>query len=524
MSDTSKYKVTERNGIGRLIFTGLVFIGEIAFVIWGFQSLNSYAGWIDAMTRILAVALVLAIYSMNKTSSLKTPWIILMLASPILGVGLYLIVGLNVPTIRMRRRYERIDAALLPKLTEGKYGEQAKKNIEALRMTDPHLANIADYLTRKSGYPPYRNTDVVYYKDASEGIEAQKEEMRKAKSFIFLEYHAIEAGESWYELEEILKEKVRQGVEVRVFYDDAGSIGFVNMDFAKRLRASGIRCRVFNPFMPGLNMFLNNRDHRKITVIDGVVGFTGGYNLADEYFNVKSPYGLWKDTGIKITGEAVRNLTVAFLENWNAVKSGDEDDMNVEKYLPETEYSAGENGIVQPYADTPLDKEQVGEETYISMINAATEYCYFVTPYLILTDEMIHAIGLAAKRGVDVRIITPGIPDKRVVYSLTRSYYRSLVRNGVRIYEWSPGFCHCKMCIIDDKAAICGTINLDYRSLYHHFENSCLYVGCKAVADTKRDFETMFEQSTEVTEKYTSGRYSFLRLGHLILRLFAPLL
>lgn len=524
MSDTSKYNMDEKNGIGRLIFTGLVFIGEILFAIWGFLSLNTYAGWINACTRIFAVVLVLGIYSMNKTSSLKMPWIILMLASPILGVGLYLIVGLNVPTIKMRRRYEAIDAALLPMLCEGDKKERTEQATKHLRQLDPHLANLADYLTRKSGYPLWEHTDIEYFDDAAKALEAQKQEMRKAESFIFLEYHAIEAGQSWHELQEILEEKVHQGVEVRVFYDDAGSIGFVNMDFARRLEKAGIKCRVFNPFMPGLNMFLNNRDHRKITIIDGKTGFTGGYNLADEYFNINCPYGRWKDTGIKITGEAVQNLTVAFLENWNAVKAGDKDDEDMTPYLPRIDYTAAGNGFIQPYADTPLDNEQVGEETYISMINAATEYCYFVTPYLIVTDEMIHALGLAAKRGIDVRIITPGIPDKKLVYSLTRSYYHSLTRNGVRIFEWTPGFCHCKMCIIDDKAAVCGTINLDYRSLYHHFENSCLYINCKAVWDTKKDFDVMFTECREMTEQYTTGRNSFLRLRHLILRLFSPLL
>ena len=320
------------------------------------------------------------------------------------------------------------------------------------------------------------------------------------------------------------EERVRAGVEVRVFYDDMGSIGFINTDFVKRMEGKGIRCRVFNPFAPGLKVFLNNRDHRKITVVDGKVGFTGGYNLANEYFHVTEPFGFWKDTGIKLTGDAVKSLTVTFLEMWNAVKDGDRDDADFDQYLPDNPYHAQQTGFIQPYADSPMDEEQVGEEVYISVAESAENYVWFITPYLIITDEMTHALSLAAKRGVDVRIITPGIPDKKMVYSMTRSFYGGLVRNGVRIFEYTPGFCHCKMSVSDDRVATCGTINLDYRSLYHHFENGCLYYDCQAVLDTKRDFESTFAQCKEVTEDYRTGHGQFLRLKQLVLRLIAPLL
>jgi cardiolipin synthase len=300
-----------------------------------------------------------------------------------------------------------------------------------------------------------------------------------------------------------------------------GSIGFINKDFVKRLEKKGIRCRVFNAFAPGLNIFLNNRDHRKITVIDGRVGFTGGYNLANEYFNLTHPYGHWKDTGIRLEGDAVRSLTVMFLEMWYAVKKDGED---IAGFLAMHDYRAKEAGFIQPYADSPMDREQVGENVYISLAESAVNYVWFITPYLILTDEMIHAFGLAAKRGVDVRVITPGIPDKKMVYSVTRSYYNTLVENGVRIYEYTPGFCHCKMCVTDDTAATNGTINLDYRSLYHHFENGCLYYGCQAVQETKADFDAILAQSTEVTEQYRTGRNAMLRFSQMVLRLFAPLM
>jgi cardiolipin synthase len=234
---------------------------------------------------------------------------------------------------------------------------------------------------------------------------------------------------------------------------------------------------------------------------------------------------MWKDTGVRLEGDAVRSLTVTFLENWNAADfGGNRYDLNFSKYLPGIPYTAREHAFVQPYADSPLDEERVGEEVYISLANKANRYCWFITPYLILSDEMIHALGLAAKRGVDVRVITPGIPDKKMVFEVTRSYYHGLTLNGVRVFEWSPGFCHCKMCVVDDEAAVCGTINLDYRSLYHHFENACLYIHCQAVLDTRADFERTFPECNEVTEKYNTGRDRFLKIKQLLLRLFAPLL
>jgi cardiolipin synthase len=364
---------------------------------------------------------------------------------------------------------------------------------------------------------------VTYYDDALKGLEAQKEELAKAEHFIFMEYHAIEDAESWHEIRDILAERAGAGVEVRIFYDDMGSVGFITTDFVKRTKALGIQCRVFNPFTPGLNLFLNNRDHRKITVIDGKVGFTGGYNLANEYFHRTEPYGFWKDTGIRLEGDAVRSLTITFLEMWNAISNKDKDDKDYSKYLPSVSFPKA-HGFVQPYADSPMDDIPVGEDVYMSLAENAQDYVWYITPYLIITDEMNHVLSLAAKRGVDVRIITPGIPDKKIVYSLTRSYYNGLARNGVRIFEFTPGFCHAKMCISDDIVAVCGTINLDYRSLYHHFENGCLYADCQAVMDTKRDFEETFALCNEVTEYYVSGRGALMRFKHMLLRLAAPLM
>ena len=515
---TFEGKKKTENGTKRLIFTAVSILLEIVFLLFLFTKVSEYATIIDWATRIVAIFLVLGLYSMDKTSSMKMPWIILMLAFPILGVSLYLLVGLNGSTKKMRARYEEIDKKLLPYLSDN------RQILEWMKKESPQAGAIASYLTNYSCYPVYQNTDVTYYDEAIKGLDALLEDLSKAEKFIFMEYHAIEDEEAWQRIQTVLEDRVKAGVEVRIFYDDMGSIWFVNMDFATKLKSLGIKCRVFNPILPGLNMFLNNRDHRKITVIDGKVAYTGGYNLANEYFNITHPYGIWKDTGIRMEGDAVKSMTVAFLEMWNAAGNVKSKELVPEKYVIHYAYKAQQRGYVQPYADSPLDGEQVGEEVYISMANKAEKYCWFITPYLIITDEMTHALTLAAKRGVDVRIITPGIPDKKMVYSVTRSFYHNLVKHGVRIYEWTPGFCHAKMSVADDKMATCGTINLDYRSLYHHFENGCFLADCDAVLEIRDDLIRTMGESREVTEQYKEGRSAGLRLGQLILRLFAELL
>jgi cardiolipin synthase len=578
MENTQETKAAVKNGVVRMVLAVISILLEVVVILSLLYLAGQKAGWVYSAIRFLGAMVVLRIYGSYKTASIRMTWMLVILLIPIFGTALYVMIGLNGHSLKMRKRYEDIDKILFPMLPDG------EKEAENARKRDGRLGGIVDYIRRNAGYPVYQNTKVEYFDDAEKGIEAQKKDMAKAEKFIFMEYHAIEDAESWHEIRNVLAERVKAGVEVRVFYDDMGSLGFINTDFVKRTEEYGIQCRVFNPFAPGLNLFLNNRDHRKITVIDGKVGYTGGYNLANEYFHKTEPFGFWKDTGVRLEGDAVQSLTVTFLEMWNAISGEDRDDKDFkkymfnssaayvmqekdrkiqddpklskerresiakgretieknrdayfekmraeisqdEKYLADTTPIEGSSlGFVQPYADTPMDDIHVGEDVYISMAESAQKYAWFITPYLIITDEMCHAFSLAARRGVDVRIITPGIPDKKLVYSLTRSYYNGLTRNGVRVFEFTPGFCHAKMSIADDLMATCGTINLDYRSLYHHFENGCLYADCDAVMDTKRDFEETFKQCREVTEYYTSGRGAFLRFSQLLLRLVAPLM
>ncbi|MBR4889547.1 MAG: cardiolipin synthase [Clostridia bacterium] len=509
----SRQKENLRRGMGRMAFVGISILLQVLWLLGLIWRLNGLSVLFAVGAEVLALLLAVRIYSKPQNAAVKTSWIILLMVSPVLGICLYALCGRSGANWLMRRRFQAVQEPLADKLPQ----DPAVK--EALEAADRSAANQAHYL-RSCGYPVYGNTDVEYYSTAEEGIAAQKEALRKAEHFIFMEYHAIEDSVSFQEIKEILAEKARQGVEVRLFYDDMGSIGFINSAFVRRMRALGIQCRVFNPLLPVINVFMNNRDHRKITVVDGKVGFTGGYNLADEYFNLVQPYGQWKDTGLKLTGDAVRSLTVMFLEMWNAMEHGDSD---YNTYLFPQPYAARETGFVLPYADSPLDNERVGEYVYMNIIKNAQHRLYVMTPYLILDDEMTLELSLAARRGVDVRIITPGIPDKKLVYKVTRSYYAALVKNGVRVFEYSPGFLHAKMMLCDDHTAAVGTINLDYRSLYLHFENSVWLYKCSAIRAIAADFADTFPQCREVTEKYRA-RSGPMRFGQCLLRLFAPLM
>jgi len=399
------------NSVSRMLLAGIGVLLQVLWIFWLALKLNDYSTAIQVCTSVLTFLITLRIYGLHINSAYKISWIILILLFPIFGLTIYLLFGRSGAVSVMRRRFGENMAMLR------RYHAPILQQRRALPYPDRITRNHARYLQDRAGYPAYDNTDVTFYGDTCEALEAQKTALRSAEKFIFMEYHAIEDASAWQELEDILAERAAHGVEVRVFYDDVGSIGFINSKFVKKLAGRGIQCRRFNPVIPILNVFMNNRDHRKITVVDGRVGFTGGYNLAEEYFNRTHPYGQWKDSGIRLEGDAVRGLTLIFLELWGATQKAAPD---VERYLPDVPYTARENAVVLPYADNPLDDEATGENVYLNMIRSAKDYVYITTPYLILSDEMQRTLRLAASSGVDVRIITPGIPDKKLIFSVTR--------------------------------------------------------------------------------------------------------
>ena len=512
-------KTAVKNSFGRLLATGIFVLIQVAWLAYLLLYFYRDYAWISLLSTFIAIILVLKIYGTSTNSAMKMPWIIVILAFPILGILIYLLFGRSIVTRAVKKRFNSIEESYKKSLS------QDENILKEVKDKDIYIYNQFHYLSDHEGYPVYKNTDIEFYSIGEEGLEAQLTELEKAEKFIFMEYHAIEEASSFDRIKDVLIKKAAAGVEVRLFYDDVGSIFFINKDFIKEMRANGIDCRVFNPIKLAFNMFMNNRDHRKITVIDGKVGFTGGYNLADEYFNITHPYGEWKDTGLKLTGDAVKTLTMLFLSMWNSIKKTDEPQDDYVKYIKASDYgykAVNNNQYVVPYADSPLNNNRVAENVYLNIIKSAKHYLYITTPYLLITEEMSRELAMAAMRGVDVRIVTPGIPDKKLTYSLTRSYYADLVRYGVRIYEYTPGFIHAKQWVSDGEVSVVGTINMDFRSLYLHFENAAYVYGRETAADILNDFYNIFRRSEEVTDKYIN-KPRILRIGQCILRLVAPL-
>ena len=512
-------KSSIKNSATRLILIGLLVLIQTGWMIFLMMKLNTYSTAITLLLTFIAMFIALKIFGTHVNAAQKMPWLIVITAVPFFGICIYLLFGRSIVTKGVRRSFNNIETNVLTLL------KQDNDIIDDIASKDKGVANQCRYISNTARYPVYSNTDVKYYPTTDVSFEAQLVELEKAEHFIFMEYHAIEEASSFDRIKDVLIKKAAAGVEVRLFYDDVGSIFFLNKDFIKEMRANGIDCRVFNPIKLAFNMFMNNRDHRKITVIDGKVGFTGGYNLADEYFNITHPYGEWKDTGLKLTGDAVKTLTMLFLSMWNSIKKTDEPQDDYVKYIKASDYgykAVNNNQYVVPYADSPLNNNRVAENVYLNIIKSAKHYLYITTPYLLITEEMSRELAMAAMRGVDVRIVTPGIPDKKLTYSLTRSYYADLVRYGVRIYEYTPGFIHAKQWVSDGEVSVVGTINMDFRSLYLHFENAAYVYGRETAADILNDFYNIFRRSEEVTDKYIN-KPRILRIGQCILRLVAPL-
>ncbi|MBQ1439812.1 MAG: cardiolipin synthase [Solobacterium sp.] len=490
-------------------------VGLEAQVILGLvRWFGSVAAWIGAVLQVVSVLLVLYIIKNSRHLSSDMMWIILILLAPVPGAALWLFLAGNLFSSRTFRSLVKTTGS------SRRYYRQDPDVLEKAEQASPELRGQFRYIAKDAGFPFYENTGFDYYGLGDEGYPVMLEELRKAKSFIFLEYFIIEEGEMWNGILEILEEKAKQGVDVRVLYDDLGSFFTLSAFYAKQLEEKGIRCVPFNRINPILGIIMNHRDHRKIMVIDGKVAFSGGVNLADEYINVKEKHGHWKDNIIRVTGEAVWSYTVMFLTHWNALRPTDDD---FTKFRRDPESAGEPDGFIAPYGETPLDTEITGQNIYMSILNQANDYCYIFTPYLIIDTEFINALILAAKHGVDVKLITPGIPDKKIVWQITRSYYRQLMGGGVKIYEYTPGFIHSKVFVSDDRIATVGTVNLDYRSLYLHFENGTYLVNSKKVLDVRDDIlETLKSCHQMNPEELKTNFFSELWLS--LLRVFAPLM
>lgn len=489
-----------------LQFLLLIFVG---LVLW------RYVFYAVVVYMLVGISIVLIIVCRDGIPEMKLPWVVMTLVFPVFGGLLYLFVQTQPGTRIMNRHIleqEKRTKAYMPENPEV---------FEQLKEQDSHMASVVGYL-RDRGFSVYQNNGLEYYPLGDDWFPAIIEKLKKAKNFIFLEYFIIEYGRVWDDVLEILTEKVSEGVEVRLMYDGTNQFSSLPYGYEKKMEALGIKCKVFSPIRPALSTYQNNRDHRKILVIDGEVAFTGGTNLADEYANLKTRFGHWKDTAIMVCGDAVRSFTVMFLQLWDlgGYENNYEDYLDIYPRKPEAVYP----GYVVPYCDSPLDREQVGKFVYMTILERAQSYVHIMTPYLILDHDMITALVFAAKRGVDVKIIMPHIPDKTYAFALARAHYPELIKAGVKIYEYLPGFVHAKVFVSDDTTAVVGTVNLDYRSLYLHFENGVLLYGTEETAHIEEDFALTLEQCMEMTEDYVKSQSFWLTFLGVILKLFAPLM
>lgn len=499
----------------RIFITAVLILIQAGWFVVFFIRLAEYAHWIRTFFALISLLVAVRIIGRDENSDYKISWIALITILPLFGGLLYLCFGNKKPSKKMRKKLDKARKEYFPQYA------QDEKIMSEFKTDNLRMGEISEYLYKYSGFPVYVNTKTKYYPIGEEMFEDMIAELEKAEHYIFLEYFIIDEGYMWGSILEILKRKVKQGVDVRLMYDDFGSIFLLPKDFVKQMEALGIKCMAFNPLVPFISAVMNNRDHRKILVIDGHTAFTGGINLADEYINRTHPHGHWKDTGIMLKGEGVWSFTLMFLEMWNSFR---QEDICFEDYKPHRWHEGPfeSDGFVQPFSDTPMDDENVGENVYIQMLNNAENYAYIFTPYLILDGELKAALCLAAKRGVDVRIVTPKIADKKIVHRLTRSYYRPLLKAGVRIYEYTPGFIHAKSCVCDDIAGAVGTINMDFRSLYLHFECAAFFYKSSAVMPLKQDALETIAKSEEVSAEQRSKGF-FPTLLDSLLRLVAPL-
>mgnify|MGYP000824384636 CR=1 FL=1 len=504
-----------KRGLVQIIFgrTGIIIVSlivQILFLFAAFYKLEGFLPYFWGGNTLLSAAVVLFLFGNDDNPTIKLTWFFILAVLPVFGLILYVYIKTDLGHRLMIRRYNDI-------LSQTEHFAPSESACSKEELPE-ELQSLASYLN-SCGFPCYQNTQAQYFPLSDDAFEVMCDELQKAEHFIFLEYFIVREGYMWGRILEILKEKVNAGVEVRVLYDGTCAVALLPYSYPEKLEKLGIACKMFAPLRPFVSTHYNYRDHRKIMVIDGQIAFTGGVNLADEYINKIVRFGYWKDSGVRLDGPGAASLANIFLTFWKA-KYPDED-LDAGCDLPAA-VPVETDCLVQPFADTPVDREAVAKNVYLELINQAQKRLYICTPYLILDNDLLSCLRLAAKRGVDVRIYTPGVPDKPTIYQLTRSYFPHLLRAGVKIYSYTPGFLHAKTWLVDDRIAAVGTVNLDYRSLYLHFENSVLIYGGAVLDDVRRDLAEIEKESAAVT--LADCRTGFFgTLYSAVLRLVAPL-
>ncbi len=494
----------------------LSLVIQLVVIFLSIYFFSKYIVWIFGGFTVLSIIVAIYILNKNQNPSYKIAWIIPIFALPVFGVCLYLLVQFQYGSKVINNGLQNIR-----KKTKLFLKQETSVNT-SLKEDNVLFNNFASYMYNYGDFPIYQNTKMDYFSVGETQFEDMVKEIRKAKKYIFLEYFIIQKGYMWNTILEILKEKVKEGVEVRVIYDGMCMIASLPFNYPKELAKFGIKCKIFSPIKPIFSTYQNNRDHRKICIIDGKIAYTGGANLADEYINKINRFGHWKDTAIKLSGEAVNTFTILFLEMWNLKETEEE---IYENYLVGKKDDFEEElGYVLLYADNPFDNYEIGKQVYLDIMNQAKEFLHIITPYLVLDHELLNTLIYLARKGIDVKIIMPNIPDKKLVYYLGRSFYSELIRSGVKIYEYIPGFPHAKVFSCDLDKATVSSINLDYRSLYLHFECGVLIYKNKVINDIENDFQETLKKCKKITLEEIKKYPLWKRLIGRLLRLFSPLM
>lgn len=490
----------------------LLMLLQIALIVLAFSRLRDFLPHFVTVMTLFSTAMTFYLINSGHDPSAKLTWIIVILVLPVFGALLYAYTRSDVGHRLLKKRFWQI-------MEESRGSIRQDPSVLARAAEEaPELCGLETYIGRTGCYPAFDRSRVRYFPLGDEVFPALLEELEQAEKFIFLEFFVVDEGVFWGRVLEILARKAAAGVDVRLLYDGTNEFFNLPRSYPKKLEALGIQCRSFAPVHPFVSTHYNYRDHRKILVVDGRVALTGGINLADEYINVNSRFGHWKDSAVMVYGPAVTSFTLMFLQTWNI----NERETGY-PYLDIPVQPEEADGFVLPYADSPLDDERVGEWVYMDILNRARRYVHIFTPYLILDGEMETALKFAAERGVDVRLILPGIPDKKLAWALAKTHYPSLLQSGVKLYEYTPGFVHAKSFVSDDREAVVGTINLDYRSLYHHFECALYMNGCEAVADVERDFLRTLEKCRAVSVESVKQEKAWTKLAGFFMKVIAPL-
>ena len=516
-----------KKGITSLIFSRffvvvLMIIIELVVVLGSLLFLQDKFPVVLSLLMILTIVMLIYLFNSKMDSTAKLTWMLVLAVLNIGGALFLLFTQTNLGARVTKRRSKKMiedTKDMIP---------QDPEVTKALREEDHYTDDLLKYLNRSGCFPVYNDTDVTYFPLGEYKFEAMIEELKKAEKFIFMEYFIIDEGYMWGQILNVLIEKAKAGVDVRLMYDGMNEISTLPSNYCKLLEEHGIKAKAFSPIKPLLSSHYNYRDHRKILSIDGKVAFTGGINLADEYINRIVRFGHWKDTAVMVKGGAARSFTLMFLQMWNITEKEEDFKEAAEPAVfdeAETGGTAdGSKGYVIPYCDCPLDEDKVGETVYMDILNRAGEYVHIMTPYLILDGELETALKYAGERGIDVKIILPGIPDKKLAYSLAKTHYSSLLDAGVKIYEYTPGFVHAKVVTSDNEKAVVGTINFDYRSLYHHFECATYMYKTPCIADIERDFEDTLSKCREVTYETIKNEKLYYKIVGPLAKFIAPLL